>query len=223
MNRWTKVANKTPDTDRQVIAFSGDTESHHIGLAFFSDGKWWAGYRMELGDVNRWMDLPGEPKDFAYWKHRITAWWRKRVQNAEDASDWMRGWGSRNAQLDRKIIYFTNEKTGEIRMGLPEQFPASPGFSKVVCNNTREAEAWSDRLRQYNLGKEQRKDEEREAVEGEMLKHHRSEVHALMANSRSKLGREFLRRHLERTEQAQSRRRMTREEFLHSEAYEKNH
>ena len=224
MPRWTKVAKKTPNDDRMVIAFSGDAESHHIALAQFKDGKWWIGHNIKLGDVGKWMDLPSEPRDFAYWKNRVSKWWGRRVKNAEDAGDWLKGWSPRgNAQLSKKVVYFENARTGEIRMGLPERFSAPQGFQKVVCNNAHEAEAWSDRLRQYNVGKEQRKDEERESVEGAFLKEHRSQVHHLMANSHSKYGRDFLQRHLERTEQAAEKRRMTREEYLHSEGYEQGH
>jgi hypothetical protein len=220
MSRWTKVAKKTPDTDRKVIAFSGDAESHHITLAWFSDGQWWLGKNIELASVTRWMDFPGEPKDFAYWKHRLSSWLRKRVQNADDAAEWLRGWTSKNAQLDKKVVYFQNERTGEIRMGLPERFAAPKGFQKVVCGSALEAEAWSDRLRRYNLGKESKRDEERAQIEGEMAAYHRSQVHNLIANSRSKLGRDFLRKHLENMDKAEARRSMKREEYLHSEGFE---
>ena len=108
-------------------------------------------------------------------------------------------------------------------MGLPESFPASPGFHKVVCNSAHEAEVWSDRLRQYNSSREGKIDEQRAEIEGQYSKEIRSNIHHLMANSRSKYGKEFMQRHLERMDKAEGRMKMTREEYLHSEAYEKNH
>ena len=131
-----------------------------------------------------------------------------------------KGWGSK-AQLDRKVVYFKNERTGEIRMGLPENFPATKGFHKVVCTSAHEAEVWSDHLRQYNLGKDAKIEEQRAKVEGEMAKYHRSQVQHLMANSRSKYGKVFLQRHLERMEMAEKSRRMVREEFNHAEGFER--
>jgi hypothetical protein len=219
MSRWIKVGKRLPDTDRHVFALSG----HGTFLAYVQEGDWYISKNIKLGDVTRWMEVPGEPKDLAYWWNRLKEWWGKRVQNVEDASEFLTGWTSRNAQLSKKIIYFENQRTGEIRMGLPEQFPASRGFQKVVCGSAHEAEVWSERLRRYNMVKEAKVDEERGRIEGEMAAEHRSKINHLIANSRSKYGKEFLRAHLERMERAESQRKTTREEYLHSEAYEKGH
>jgi hypothetical protein len=218
MSKWRKVEKRLPDTDRQVIALSGSCSY----LASYRDGEWWLTYTITLGDVSRWMEIPGEPKDFAYWWKRICEWWGRRKDNAQQASDYLTGWTSRNAQLDKKIVYFTNA-AGEIRMGLPENFPASKGFSKVVCNNAHEAEVWSDRLRQYNCSKERMKDEEREQIEGQYAKEIRGNIHHLMANSHSKYGKVYMERYLERMDKAEGRRRMTREEYNHNEAHEQGH
>jgi hypothetical protein len=169
------------------------------------------------------MEIPGEPKDLDYWVKRLREWWGRRKVNIQETSDYFSGWRSRNAQMSTKIIYYSNPKTGEIRMGSPENFPVSRGFEKVVCNSTFEAESWSSRLRQYNLGKESKIDEQRERIEGEFAKEHRSQIQHLMANSRSKYGKVFLQKHLERMDRAEGRRKMTREEYLHSEAYEEGH
>jgi hypothetical protein len=219
MFNWRRIEKRLPDTDRQVLALIGSS----VCLASFKDGEWWVGYNMRLGGVRRWMEIPGEPKDLEFWTKCLREWWNRRKANVETASDWLSGWGSRNAQLSKKIVYFQNEKTGEIRMGLPENFPASKGFQKVICGSAHEAEVWSDRLRQYNCSKERIKDEERAQIEGEQAKAIRSNIHHLMANSRSKYGKVFMERHLERMDKAESRRRMTREEYLHSEGYERGH
>jgi hypothetical protein len=218
MSNWIKIENRLPDTDRKVIALAGQDTL----LAWVEDDEWYIAARMKLGGVTKWMEMPGEPKDFAYWLRQLKEWWGRRKVNIQETSDYLTGWTSRNAQLDKKIVYFANERTGEIRMGLPENFPATKGFNKVVCNNTREAEAWSDRLRQYNLSKEARTDEARERIEGPMREQIRADMHHRMANSSSKLGKEFIARYLEKMDKRDGN-RMVREEYLHSEAYEKNH
>ena len=218
MAKWIKIEKRLPDTDRQVFALSGTCGY----LASYRDSKWWLTYSITLGDVTCWMEVPGEPKDLAYWLRKLKEWWGRRVDQAESASDWLTGWTSRNAQLDRKIVYFANEKTGEIRMGLPEHFPVTPGFHKVVCSNTAEAERWSGRLRQFNLAKEAKTDEQRERIEGPIREEIRKNLHHVMANSRNAINREYVRRYLDRMD-SKDRTKMSREEYLHSEAYEKGH
>lgn len=217
MNTWKNINKRLPETDRQVFALSGSC----VYLSKYRDGDWWWTNTIKLGEVTKWMDIPGAPKDLSYWMKRVREWWARRKVNIQETSDYLTGWTSRNAQLGTKIVYYTNSKTGEIRMGAPENFPVSKGFQKVVCNSTSEAERWSDRLRQYNHGKESKIDEQREKIEGEFAKEHRSQIHHLMSNSKSKYGKVFLQKHLERMDRAESSRRMTREEYLHSEAYEK--
>lgn len=217
MFRWRKVEKRLPETDRWVFASVGPS----VHLSQYRDGQWWWTKTIPLGGVTRWMEVPNAPKDFAYWTNLAKVWWGRRVDNVEDASNWLAGWSARNAQLNTKIIYYTNSKTGEIRMGAPEKFPVSAGFQKVVCTSVQQAERWSDRLRQYNVGKESKIDEQRAQIEGQFAKEHRSQIHHLMANSKSKYGRVFLEKHLERMDKAESRRKMTREEFLHSEGYER--
>jgi hypothetical protein len=216
---WIKIEKKLPTDERQVLALSGKCAY----LANYRNGEWWITYTMKLGNVSRWMDLPGEPKDFTYWWNRLREWWERQKKTAKATSDYLTGWGSRNAQIDKKIVYFKNDRTGEIRMGLPEQFPVSKGFDKVVCNNAHEAEAWSDKLRKYNLAKEGKIDEQREEFESAAAKEIRGNIHHLMANSKSKYGKVFMERYLERMDKADSRRKMTREEYLHSEGYERGH
>lgn len=216
MAKWFKASKDTPNDDRQVLVLSGEC----VYLSSYRDGKWWITYNMQLGDVTKWMEVPGEPKDSDYWGRKIKEWWSKSKQDAQDAKDYLTGWTSRNAQLSQKVVYYQNERTGEIRMGLPENFPVSKGFNKVVCNSTREAEAWSDKLRQYNLSKERKIDEQRERIEGEAAKEIRSNIHHLMANSHSKYGKVFMERYLERMDKAESRRGTNREEYNHAEAYE---
>jgi hypothetical protein len=222
MNRWKKVAKKTPDTDRQVIAFSGDTESHHICLASFSDGKWWAGHRMELGDVTRWMDLPGEPKDFAYWRNRLSKWWGKRVQDAEDAGDWLKGWTSSNAQLGRKVVFY-KDTSGKVITGLPENVPAPFGYQKIVCNSALEAERLSGLQRRQEQSEHRIEQERRGSIEAEFQREIRSELHHKMGNARNNVNREFLRRALERNEGRRDPTAYERESYLHAEAHEDGH
>ncbi len=230
-NKWVNTKKRTPEADtwRAIVWANGEMELcwHNQGKWYAFDGTWFFTEKERVEGVSHWM-----AKDWLYtkeWplygpglKNYLRYQWLRLTQTAADMANDLRpgGWG-RKAQLDKKVVYFRNEKTGEIRMGLPESFPATKGFHKIVCNTAHEAEVWSDRLRQYNLRKESKKDEEREAIEGEYRKEHRSHIHHLMANSHSKYGKEFLRRHLERMDRAEERQRMTREEYLHSEGYER--
>ena len=216
MIRWRKVEKRLPDTDRQVFALSGRCAY----LASFRDGQWWLTYSIGLSDVSRWMEVPGEPKDFAYWWKRLCEWYSRQAATVNDASNYLTGWTSKNAQLDKKIIYWTNA-SGEIRMGLPEHFPANKGFQKVVCNNTFEAEIWSDRLRQFNMTKERAKDEQRDAFERPIRDRLKANMREVMKNSRNQINHDFVERYMEKMDR--DRTRTTREEYLHSEGHERGH
>ena len=230
-NTWVDVKKHPPEAQR-VLAWAND----QMELCWWNDGKFYAYdgtfFLLEkdrIEGVSHWM-----AKDWMYtqaWplygpgiKNRLRYHWQRFTRGASNMAHDLRpgGWGNK-AQLDKKIVYFQNERTGEIRMGLPESFPATAGFHKVICNSAHEAEVWSDKLRQYNCGKETKKDDEREQVEGEYRKAQRENIHHLMSNSSSKYGREFLQRHLERMDKAEARGRMKREEFNHAEGFERGH
>jgi hypothetical protein len=128
-----------------------------------------------------------------------------------------------NAQLTTKIVYWYDGTTGEIRMGLPEQFPAPYGFEKIVCNSVHEAEMWSERMRQREAEKLALEDEQREMVEGPIRANLRSYMHHQMANARNNLNREFLRRHLELYDKRPDRTKSNHVSYLHAEGYERGH
>ena len=123
--------------------------------------------------------------------------------------------------LSRGVVFWYNGTTGEIRMGLPEEYPAIPGFEKIVCKTAQEAETWSERMRRWETVKAEMEDEQREMIEGPMRAELRSHIHHLMANARNNINREFLRRHLELYSQRPDKTKVKRESYLHSEAYEK--
>ena len=125
------------------------------------------------------------------------------------------------AQLSTKIVFWYDGTCGEIRMGLPEQFPAPMGFEKIVCNSAHEAEAWSERMRKWESVKQQMEDEQREMIEGPIRANLRSYMQHQMANARNNMNREFLRRHLELYDKRPDKTKMQRESYLHSEAYER--
>jgi hypothetical protein len=126
-----------------------------------------------------------------------------------------------NAQLTTKIVFWHDGTRGEIRMGLPEHFPAPDGFEKIVCNTAHEAEIWSERMRQWEAYKYQMEDEQREMIEGPIRDNLRSYMRHQMANARNNLNRDFLRQHLESYGARPDKTRMRRESYLHAEAYEK--
>jgi hypothetical protein len=232
-SQWVNASKRMPESEAvRVLAWAND----EMELAWAKDGKFYAYdgtfFLLEkdrIDGVSHWMK-----RDWMYEKsyplygpgikNRLRYYWIRFTQRASDVAHDLRpkGWGQK-AQMDTKIVYYHNARTGETRMGAPEQFQAPKGFEKITCANVFEAEKWSDRLRQYNLGKESRKDEERAQIEGEAAKEIRSNIHHLMANSHSKYGKAFMQRYLERMDKAESRRKMTREEYLHSEGHERGH
>jgi hypothetical protein len=127
-----------------------------------------------------------------------------------------------NAQLSKKICYYYNGTSGEIRMGLPERFPAPPGFEKIICASAHDAEVWSDRLRKYNAFKESIKDEERNLIEGQWRSELRSHIRHLMANARNAYNRDAMRYFLDKHFD-NDKSKTVREEYLHSEGYEQGH
>lgn len=126
-----------------------------------------------------------------------------------------------NAQLTSKVVYWYDGMSGEIRMGLPEQYPAPYGFTKVVCNTVHEAEVWSGRMRQRELAKQQAEDEEREAIEGPIRDNLRKHMLHLASNARNNMNRDFLLKHVENYEQRPNLTRNQRVSYLHQEAYER--
>jgi len=128
-----------------------------------------------------------------------------------------------HAQLAKKIVYWRNPINRELRMGLPEQYPAPWGWEKIVCGSALSAEYWSKEMRNQERIREEAKDEERERIEGPMKKQLRLHMMNLMANARNEINREFLRRHLELYEKRPDKTRSKRESYLHAEAYEYGH
>jgi hypothetical protein len=128
-----------------------------------------------------------------------------------------------NAQMTKKIVYWYDGTTGEIRMGLPEHYPAPYGFEKIVCNSAHEAEVWSERMRKQEAIKIQMEDEQREMIEGPIRANLRSHILHQMTNARNNLNREFLRRHLESYDKRPDKTKMNRISYLHNEGYEQGH
>lgn len=125
--------------------------------------------------------------------------------------------------LSTKIVYWLDTLTGQIKMGLPEQFPAPPFHDKIVCGTAHEAELWSNRMRQQEAIRYQLEDEQREEIEGRLKEGLRSHIRHLMANARNNMNREFLRRHLELYDKRDAGWQTTHESYLHAEAFEKGH
>jgi hypothetical protein len=168
------------------------------------------------------MDIPGEPKDFTYWWKRLREWWDRRKGNAQQASDWLTGWTSHNAQLDKKPIFY-RDASGKIMTGMPESIPAPRGYEKIVCGSVQEAERYSELQRRQERVEHGRSQAERGAIEAEFQKEIRSEMHTKMANARNATNREFMRRALERNANKSDPTRYERESYLHSEAFEDKH
>jgi hypothetical protein len=151
--------------------------------------------------------------------NRLRNWLNSRKQNAQQASDWMTGRRSINAQLSKKPVFY-RDASGKIMSGLPEHLPAPYGFQKIVCNNVFEAERFSELQRRQERVEHRAEQERRSSIEVPMLDEIRSERRTLIANARNNLNRDFLLR----AEQMSANRRppteYERESFLHAEGYE---
>lgn len=131
----------------------------------------------------------------------------------------------RNAQLSKSVVYyFSNPSvyggTGEIIMGLPEQYAAPPGFEKVVCTSTAAAEKWSARMRKWEETKEEIAQMHQRHQEKKQFKAVLSDIDNKIANARDNINRDFMiQARANAVKRYEDRFAMTRESFLHSEAY----
>jgi hypothetical protein len=133
--------------------------------------------------------------------------------------------GFRNAQLSKPVCYyFSNPSvyggTGEIIMGLPEQYAAPPGFEKIVCTSTAAAEKWSARMRKWEETKEEIAQMYQRHQEEKQFKAVLSDIDNKIANARDNINRDFMiQARANAVKRYEDRFAMTRESFLHSEAY----
>lgn len=128
-----------------------------------------------------------------------------------------------DVQLRTKRIFWHDGTTGEIRMGLPEIYPAPPGFEKIACATAHEAELWSERMRRWEFHKQQMEDEQREMIEGPIRDNLRKHILHLASNARNNMNRDFLLMHLKQYDMRPDLTRTRRESYLHAEGYERNH
>lgn len=126
-------------------------------------------------------------------------------------------------QLDTKVVFWQHGLTGQLVMGAPERWPAPPYYNKIICNTAHEAEHWSQTMREQEASRERMIDEEREQVEGELIRNLRSHMHHQILNARDQKNRDFLRYWLEKQERMVDKTRSKRESYLHAEAYEHGH
>lgn len=131
----------------------------------------------------------------------------------------------RNAQLAKPVIYYFSNPaayggTGEIIMGLPEQYAAPPGFEKIVCQTAMQAEKWSARMRVWEETKEKIAQAYQRHQESEQVEKMRSQMRANIANARDQVNRDFAIRALANFDKRyEDRFKMERTSFLHSEGY----
>jgi hypothetical protein len=135
-----------------------------------------------------------------------------------------------NQQLTKSVTYyFSNptayyqgqQGTGEIIMGLPEQYAAPPGFEKIVCQTAMQAERWSARMRVWDEAKEKMAQAYQRHQEEKQIEAIRSEFRTKIANASNQINRDFMIQSLANFEKRyEDRFQWERESFLHSEAYE---
>jgi hypothetical protein len=125
--------------------------------------------------------------------------------------------------LSKTITFWQHQISGQIVMGLPEMYPAPPYHNKLVAHTAHEAEHYSQMMREQEASREAMIDEQRERIEGEMIRNLRSHMHNQMANAKNAMNRDFLRIYLQRQEHAIDKTKTKRVSYLHSEAFESGH
>jgi hypothetical protein len=128
-----------------------------------------------------------------------------------------------NVQLRVKVVFWQHAITGELVMGAPEPWPAPPYYNKIVCHTAHEAETYSQKMREQEASREAMIDEERDRVEGEMIRNLRSHMHSQIANARNAKNADFLRYWLKKQETMVNKTREERVSYLHAEAFEHGH
>ena len=127
---------------------------------------------------------------------------------------------SKDALLSQKVCYWHDGTSGEIRQGLPENYPAPHGFEKIVCNTAHEAELWSTRMRRWEAVKQAMEDEQREMIEGPIRANLRKHIQHLASNARNNMNRDFLLMHLKNYDSRPDLTKTRRVSYLHSEGFE---
>lgn len=130
-----------------------------------------------------------------------------------------------NQQLTKAVVfYFSNptarDGTGEIIMGLPEQYAAPPGFEKIVCHTAMAAERWSARMRVWDEAKEKIAQAYQRHQEAEQVEGIRSQMRTNIANAKNQINRDFAIQALQNFDKRyEDKFNWERESFLHSEGF----
>ncbi len=121
-----------------------------------------------------------------------------------------------------KIVFYHNPTTDHTITGFPEEFPCPhKGYQKIVCQTAAEVDRWSQKQRDCERRHEEMTDEQREAVEGPMIRHARSELYVKMINARNEINREFCRHAIKQIDEYEANlKKKTRESYMHVEAHE---
>ena len=126
----------------------------------------------------------------------------------------------KRAKQTIRVVFYVHADSRRIVVGAPEQFDAPNGYIKVVCQNAREVEQMSQKMREQDRRDEEMTEEEREAIEGPLRRHARQELTHRMMNSTNQINRDFCRFVLQKLDEDENRRKMRRVSFMHQEAFE---
>ncbi len=118
------------------------------------------------------------------------------------------------------VVFYLHSQTRLIVVGAPENFPAPPGFLKVVCRSASEVDAMSQKMREQERLQDEMTDEAREAFEGPIRKWARGQLVTAMMNARNQINKDFCRAALQKMDEDEERRRMKKISFMHAEAFE---
>jgi hypothetical protein len=110
------------------------------------------------------------------------------------------------------IVFYRYPKLNNlIQMGFPENFPAPAGAEKIVCRTAREAEKYSQMMRDQEKIEQELSDYERELIEKPMRDYVRAELRQKMQNARNQVNRDFCAWALKQLDEKEEKGRTIRE------------
>jgi len=126
------------------------------------------------------------------------------------------------------VVFYYQKSSGRIVVGFPENFPIPPsfeqiGFEKIVCRSAADVDLWDKKFRAQEKREEEMTDEQREAFEGPIRAWARQQLVTSYMNARNSINKAFCKAALDRLDEEEKRRKMTKESFQHIVGYEDGH
>lgn len=126
----------------------------------------------------------------------------------------------RPAQKRLAVVFYFQKSSGRIIVGFPDNFPIPPsfakvGFEKIVCRTASDLDLWDKKFREQEKREDEMTDEAREAFEGPIRAWARQELVTAYMNARNALNKTFCKMALDKLDEDEKRRKMTKESYMH--------